>query len=167
MATQVYQFAPVIPAGTPISAPVTINLTMPARIVRTIEVRVPPGPSGVMGFAFAAAGQSVIPTNAGGWVVTDDELLSWDLDEQLQSGAWQIKGYNTGTFPHTVYVRFLTDLPGAVIDTPQAPTLIPADQIAPLTADDLAALTNVPAGTFTDADLQAALAAGVDTDGAS
>ena len=27
------------------------------------------------------------------------------------SGAWQLIGYNTGTFPHTIEVRFLVDLP--------------------------------------------------------
>lgn len=151
MARQLYEFAPTIPAGTLTTAPVTLPMVMPTRIVRKIEVRVPPGPSGVMGFQIGAAGQAIIPANAGAFIVTDDERITWELEEQIESGAWQLIGYNTGDFPHTVYVRFLVDLPSDVAgaSTP-APTVIPSDQIAPMTADDLAALTNTPPGTVID-----------------
>lgn len=110
MAVEVRTFQCLIPAGTLITAPVTVSLAMPARIVRTIQVVVPRGPSGLMGFAFGSASQNVIPYNNGAWIVTDDEKLSWDIDEQIDSGAWQLRGYNTGQYDHTVYVRFLLDL---------------------------------------------------------
>lgn len=110
MAVEVRAFQCLIPNSTPQSAPVTIDLAMPPRIVRTIQIIVPRGPSGLMGFAIGAAGQNVIPYNNGAWIVSDDEKLSWDVDEQINSGAWQLQGYNTGQYDHTVYVRFLLDL---------------------------------------------------------
>jgi hypothetical protein len=136
------------------TAPFVQALTMPPCIVREIEWRVPPGPAGLMGFAIAAAGQNIIPVNTNQWIVTNDEAQTWAVDGYLTSGAWQLRGYNTGLFPHVVYLRFQTDL---VQDTApqQSPPPIPVDQLAPFTAADLAALTN---GTLS-ADALAALAA--------
>lgn len=111
MAAEVRNFAVTIPAGTLVSAPATIALTMPPRIVLGVNVRVPPGPRGEVGWALAAAGVAVLPWNAGAWIVTDDESIDWPLSQQIDSGAWQLIAYNTGVFPHTLYVTFMLDLP--------------------------------------------------------
>lgn len=141
MARELYEFQALIPAGTPLFAPVTIAVTMPVRLVRSIEWMVPPGPGGTMGWALAAAGQNIIPVNRDAWIVTDNEQRTWELTDTIESGAWQVKGYNTGLFDHTVYLRFLVDLWQDGQAAP-VPAPIPVDQLAPLTADDLAALTN-------------------------
>lgn len=140
MAVELYAFQCTIPAGTPASAPVAFNLAMPPRLVRVIDVRVPPGPNGLLGFALAAAGTPILPANRGSWVVTSDEAISWPVDGYLTTGAWQLQGYNTGLSPHTVYLRFQCDL----LSSPAPASVsgaIPAAQLAPLTADDLAALS--------------------------
>ena len=149
MPSEVFAFTATIPAGTLASAPVTINLPMPPRIVRSVEWRVPPGPAGLMGWALAAAGQNMIPVNSGQWIITNDEAQTWTVDGYLTSGAWQLRGYNTGLFDHVVYLRFHTDLVQDT-STPTVPAPIPVDQLAPFTADDLAALTN---GTLSTAAL--------------
>lgn len=112
MAVEIRRFAFTIPAGTTQAAPITQDLAMPARAISQINVRVPPGPNGYMGFAVSMAGQAIIPANANSWVVTSDERIPWPLTNYPDSGAWQVKGYNTGTFPHTVYLEFLCDIPG-------------------------------------------------------
>lgn len=109
MAAEVRNFAATIPAGTPITAPVTVSLAMPPRIVRAVRWRVPPGPAGVMGWALAAAGVAIIPWNVGGWIVANDEYDEWPLDGQISSGAWQVQGYNTGVYAHAVFLTFLLD----------------------------------------------------------
>lgn len=111
MADQIYQFAPVVPAGTPIAAPFTQQLVMPAVIVVSIGILVPPGPRGTMGFSIGAAGVAVIPAAPGTWFVVDDYADEWPLENQISSGAWQFFGYNTGQFVHTVYLRFMVNLP--------------------------------------------------------
>ncbi len=113
MAVEIYEFAVLVPANTPQSAPQLSSLSMPPRVVTEVEIRVPPGPLGNLGFQLAAAGRPFIPRNAGAYVVTDDEVISWALEEQITSGAWQLIAYNTGDFPHTIHVRFLTQLPAA------------------------------------------------------
>lgn len=122
------------PVGVTAANPQVTALPMPARIVRFVEVRVPPGPNGNLGFAFGAAGQPIIPYNIGAFIITSDEMLHWDLSNQITSGAWQVFTYNTGNFPHTIYIRFGLDLPQP-----------PAGLVIPNTAA-IATLTSASAG---------------------
>lgn len=106
MAREIRAFNVTIPAGTPISAGFTADLSFPARIVQQIDVLVPPGPRGEVGFAIGSAGRPVIPEQTGQFIVTDDEVIHWPLENYIDSGSWTFFGYNTGAFPHTLYVRF-------------------------------------------------------------
>lgn len=112
MPAEVRTFAALIPAGTPIATPVTVALTMPAREVRHVRVRIPPGPNGQVGFAVGMAGVSVLPVNVGQWIIGNDEVIDWDVAGLPDSGAWQLIGYNLGVQPHTIYVTFSVDPPG-------------------------------------------------------
>jgi hypothetical protein len=122
MASQIYAFNPTIPAGTPINAPVRVNLQLPECTVEAIEWRIPPGPNGLMGWAIGAAQQPVIPYNPGAWIIGNDDSERWVLDNQITSGAWQFFGYNLGIFDHQVFLRFLIaaiGIPGT--SSPAAP----------------------------------------------
>lgn len=118
MAREVYDFAVTIPSGTAVSAPQVTTLSMPPRVVRSVTVRIPPGPRGEVGFAIGAAGTAVLPRGDAQWIVDDDQEVSFDLTTPVDSGAWQLRAYNTGSFAHTLYVRFAVDLPGAGSPTP-------------------------------------------------
>lgn len=143
MAREVYVFDVTIPAGTAKATPQVSNLTIPARVVTEIEIIIPPGPNGLVGFALGAAGQSFLPYNPGGAFVTgNNEVIKWPLEDQITSGAWQLFGYNLGAYAHTLEIRFLCDLPPTV-----APTTIlaPADQLGsgPAAAPALAPSTTL------------------------
>lgn len=111
MAREIRQFSVSVPAGTAIAAPQLTALVMPARIVRRVRVRIPKGPNGQLGFALASSGVPIIPWNTGTWFVADDEIFTWDLDGQIDSGAWQLRAYNVGAYAHTVYLTFELDPP--------------------------------------------------------
>lgn len=133
MAIQVFAFAPKIPAGTTQAALFTAALAMPPGIVEAIEVHIPPGPNGLMGFAIGAAGQPVIPYNAGAFIVGNDDYWRWELQEQFTSGAWQFFGYNGGIFDHSVFLRFLVSPPAlAAPSSPAAPLDAAAIDQAPV-----------------------------------
>jgi hypothetical protein len=137
MAAEIQSFQVSVPAGTPIVSPVTTALTMPARIVRAVQITVPPGPQGSLGFALSVAGQNVIPVNAGQWIVTDDEKITWDLSGYITTGAWALTAYNTGSYAHSVYLRFLCDYlsdpaaSGAGTLAPLQLVPVPADPVIP------------------------------------
>lgn len=110
MAREIYAFDAVIPHGTLKTAPVTVNMTMPARVVETIEIVLPPGAAGSVGFQFATGGIPMIPSNAGGFIIPTPGLTTWPVEEQITSGAWQMIAYNTGGYNHALQVRFLCAL---------------------------------------------------------
>lgn len=116
MAYEIRAFQVTIPPGTLASAPQITDTPFPPRIVREVEITVPPGPSGQVGFAIGVNGVNILPYGPGAWIVTDNEKINWTLEDQIESGAWQLIGYNTGQYSHTIYVRYLLD----TVDSPQA-----------------------------------------------
>lgn len=98
-----------IPAGTPITAPVTTDISFPPRIVTAIYWKVPPGPSGLMGWALTIAGNPVIPRDGGTYIIADGESDTWQLEDYPDQGIWQVTGYNTDIYPHSIYLTFLLD----------------------------------------------------------
>lgn len=139
-AAEIRSFAVTIPAGTPLAAPATTSLFFPPRIVTAVRWRVPPGPSGLMGWRLTmSGGVAVIPTG-GGWVIADNESATWPLTGQPDSGAWELTGYNTDIYDHTVYLDFLLDL----ITAPAAGAAQLPDAV--LSAPLSAGTAGVPAG---------------------
>lgn len=112
MAVEIRAFANVIPPATAINSGFALDMSFPARIVNEIEIRVPPGPAGNVGFSIGSAGAPVIPANNGLWMITDDEVINWVLQDYINSGSWTFFGYNLGKYQHTIYVRFLLSLIG-------------------------------------------------------
>ena len=102
----VFEFQPLTPAGTLEAAPVKIDMPLPSYEVQFIEWKVPPGPNGHLGWQIWYSNSLVIPQN-GTWIVTSDESGKWEIDELPINGDWQFYGYNTGTYDHTTYLRFL------------------------------------------------------------
>lgn len=127
MARDVQAFSVTIPPGGVPAAPQRFPLTMPARIVAHVTVIVPPGPRGELGFALGAAGVAVLPSNAGGYIVADYQSIDWDVEGQIESGAWQLLAYNAGLYSHTLQIVFQCELPPEGVPEPVSLTTIVAD----------------------------------------
>ena len=123
MAQEIREFAVTVPAGTAQNAPLTVSIAFPDRVVESITGKVPPGPSGVMGWQLTSAGAPVIPIQQKTYVVTDNQTATWPLEGYLDSGNWAVTAYNTGVYPHTIYFTFLLGLIGAGVAQP-----VPASQ---------------------------------------
>jgi hypothetical protein len=126
MAREIRRFEFTIPAGTSKATPVNQQVSFPPRIVAQINIRIPPGPAGTMGFSVGSSGNPVIPIEPGEYMVTDNQAMEWPLVDFWDSGSWEFFGYNTGQFDHTVYFTFLCDL---VPETPAplTPSISSAD----------------------------------------
>lgn len=120
MAQEIREYAVTVPAGTVQAAPLVTDISFPERTVVAVSWRVPPGPSGLMGWALTSAGTPVIPIQPDTYIVTDDQAGTFPLHGYLDSGNWQVTAYNTGTYPHTVYLAFQLDPPGTAA-TPAPP----------------------------------------------
>lgn len=81
--------------------------------------RIPPGALGVMGWQLAMGGVQVVPFGSDTWVIDDGTAGSFTLDGYPDSGAWQVIGYNTGSFAHSVFLTFHLDLVERARPVPQ------------------------------------------------
>lgn len=127
MAREVRSYSGTIPAGTAKTAPVTLDMSFPPRVVDRIIVTVPTGCNGSVGFRIIAAGMPVIPIQLNTWIVTSGTEVSIPTDGYHDSGSWQLQAYNTGNFDHTLSVLFHLSLV-ATDSTP--PAMIPPQDIS-------------------------------------
>lgn len=134
MSSEVRAFAITVQPGTLPAAPATFNTSFPARNVEQVELVFPPGPMGAVGVSIGAAGQPVIPFNAGAWIVADNDRITYPVVGAHDSGSWEVFAYNLGSFPHTIQVRFLLT------------TIDPTSDVAPLQLASATDLSNVPIG---------------------
>lgn len=117
MAIEIRHFTLTIPANTLPGAPVVQSCKMPVRNVDWIQVVVPPGPSGLVGWAVRVSNTTVIPYDSDPWVITADENITWPTEGFPTSGDWSVAGYNNGTLQHQVFFRFGCSLPSRALAT--------------------------------------------------
>ena len=123
-AERIFTFpVPTLPGVTSASPTVT-SLAMPAVDVVGIEIVVPDGVNGLAGIALASGGQRMIPENTGGWIIRNADVVRWDVDGYINTGAWQALSYNADLFTHTFQVVFLCRVPTAVSDLAPVVTTI-------------------------------------------
>lgn len=106
MAERVLQSTAVINAGTPFAAPMTVALPFDGWDIEQIDLEVPPGPTGALGFQLANNGRPWIPRSPGEWLTWDDHAESFIPTGYPSGGGWQVIGWNVGAYNHAVVVRF-------------------------------------------------------------
>lgn len=107
MATRVHVFTVTTPAGTLETSPQSTPLDFPQSRVERIEVLVPPGPSGLMGWAIDHSQQRILPYESAGFIVADGEVIKWDLERFPTGRDWTAITFNEDVYEHTIYLRFL------------------------------------------------------------
>lgn len=117
MAVEVHQFTVVIPANTPKATLAVVKMKLNLFDIESIDIEVPPGPSGLMGFYLALSGQQWIPWEMGEFLIWDDRAANWPLTEQPTSYGWEVHGYNLDVYDHSIVVRFHVNL--VSVATPQ------------------------------------------------
>lgn len=94
-----------VPAGTAKSAPQNTDWDLGKVTLESLNIRIPPGPSGLAGIAVLYAGVRIIPSEQVGtfWIGDDEQ---WDLEIGWEiSGPLTIKTYNTDAYDHTFLLR--------------------------------------------------------------
>lgn len=106
MAERVLQHVTTIPAGTPIATPWVEQLGFHDWEVERIDLEVPPGPAGTMGFYLANNGMPWVPRAQNEWLVWDDRRITIEPTGYPTGTGWQVVGYNLGAYDHDVRALF-------------------------------------------------------------
>lgn len=142
-ATREYNFEITVPLKTAKSAPLVENTRFAAGEVVKIEVVIPGGSAGLVGFAIASSKQPIIPLNAGAFIIGDAEPFTRDLEGYPNSGDWQVFAYNEDIYAHSLQVRFsVKEIPprphegvpilrGPLSTTPQGTLEVPTGEQVP------------------------------------
>jgi hypothetical protein len=96
-----------IPAGTLSTAPQVTSLTWRQGYPVRVELRFPPGPSGLVGVKLRHSGVEVIPKSGSAFLIADNEIVGWDIESDLYQPNWQFVAYNEGVYDHTIQIRML------------------------------------------------------------
>jgi len=128
-----------IPAGTPISSPASETFPLEDNYLVSLRIRVPPGPFGQMGFRLLWAQQQVVPWGNDSWLIANDEEVTWQSNVAITSTGLVVEGYNTGNFPHTIYILALISTLSASVQQEVSETsgavALPASQVGPESTD--------------------------------
>lgn len=114
MATRVEAFQITIARFTLETSPTDTALNFLPGTVDQIQIMIPPGPSGRVGFAIFHSNQQVIPFADGEFIIADGEVLTWPIERFPVNRGWVVRAFNEDAFEHTLFFRLLvTDqLPG-------------------------------------------------------
>lgn len=104
MAERVLQFTATIPADT--ADDITVAMPFDGWDIERIDLEVPAGPAGTLGFYLANNGQPWIPRSVGEYLVWDDRRESFTPTGYPTGSGWQVIGHNIGEYDHSVVVRF-------------------------------------------------------------
>jgi hypothetical protein len=117
-----------IPAGTLRTALLSLPLVWRQGYPVRVELRFPPGPSGLVGVRLLHSGLPVVPKDGSDFLVTDNEVVDWEVILQNYQPRWTAQGYNEGLYPHTVQIRMhLNEIGSAAIARVQnVPITLPA-----------------------------------------
>lgn len=87
---------------TPLETPITLG---DSRLTR-VQVRIPPGPSGLVGFLVTFNGISLVPwANKVTWLIGTDEHFDVPVGIEVTRFV-SIQSYNLDYLPHHLYFRF-------------------------------------------------------------
>jgi hypothetical protein len=89
--------------------------------VEFIEITMPPGLNGVVGFRLASNGAQMIPAVNGSWFIGSGQVKKWDLTNQITTGSWQLIAYNTGIYAHMLLIDFGLDYLGSPVPSAITP----------------------------------------------
>lgn len=140
MATRIELLEVLIPLQTLSTAPADFPLQFPEGVVDNLEILIPPGPSGLVGFQVLHGDQQVIPLTRGVFIITDNETLDWPLSGYPVGHAWAVRAFNNDRYDHTLYFRFLITDTGPVTGATVTPVEIPLGSAAPEQVAEVEAL---------------------------
>lgn len=104
---RIYPVTFVVSLGVQPVFPVTQTVPLEDALLVSIELLVPPGPSGFTGLRVRSSRQQIIPWGSSDWIIADNYHYTFPVNEEIGSRSISVQGYNQDVYDHTFYLRFL------------------------------------------------------------
>jgi hypothetical protein len=124
---RLYQATILTPPGTTAALPLTSNLPLEDAELVSVTILIPDGHAGLTGIRILQAGKEIVPWSNDDWLISNDEIVTVPIGNQITAVGLQIQTYNTDAFPHKHWVRALiNDLNTSAAQTAAATPFIPS-----------------------------------------
>lgn len=124
-----YSFDLTIPAGTAAASPVELDVDLVPGVIHRVEIQFPLGCRGLVHIQVWQEFHQVWPTNPGGTLAGNGDLIAWNDNHELVEGQSRLtlRGWSPGTaFEHVITFRFaLLAAAAAPPPAPPLPALVP------------------------------------------
>jgi hypothetical protein len=135
-----------VPANTPLLAPVSTTWTLYPGYVHSWKIDIPQGHSGLTGVRVVYQGTPIVPFNLTDWLIGDGSSFTVPYEDQVMDRGLIVESYNTDIYAHTFYLYADVDphIPGE-----PAPGVFPRQGQALSAANQaaIAQLTAAPDGS--------------------
>lgn len=104
-----WAFDLVIPAATPATLPVELDVDLVPGLLHRVEIQFPTGCRGHVHVQVYQEGHQLFPTNPDADFTTDGYTIAWNESHELVEGQAQLtlRGWSPqAAFPHTITFRF-------------------------------------------------------------
>jgi hypothetical protein len=106
MADRIALFDILVPAGTTKASMTAFSMAFSPGTVEAIEIDVPPGSAGNLGFQIWSGGSQYIPLVGAGYYVLDDVHKVWPITGANNQGDFKLVAYNTDLWDHQLAITF-------------------------------------------------------------
>lgn len=156
MSNYLYTTDFLVPAGTPLAAPLIQPVPLQDYVLTSVRIIIPDGHNGLTGISVRSAAVNIVPFTQGTYLIGNNEEVNFDYGGQVGENQLALYGYNTDIFDHAFHFRWqLADIGPA-----GSPIVIASPQLVPLAAADSIAVQQLSGGADAlDAADVAALAA--------
>jgi len=110
MAERIEAFTVTVPVNTAQASPQVTNVSFNPGNVVGIQIIIPAGHAGLTGIALRSGKSQYVPRTSGSFVVSDDEVVKWDVEGAPGTGNWEAVAFNTDdSYSHSFFLRFLVN----------------------------------------------------------
>lgn len=130
---RLYQLTVSTMPGTTPDSPLVTQFPVEDSILQSITILIPDGHSGLTGIRLLQADQEIIPWSNNDWLISNNEIVTVNVDTQVSATALSIETYNTDVFAHSHWIRaVIADLGTSAATSNNTPSVIPADLLSNL-----------------------------------
>lgn len=102
---RLYQLTVTTPSGVEPDLPQADPWPLEDAVLESVTILIPDGHSGLTGIRVKQAQQEIVPWGNDDWLISNDEIITVPIEEQITLSGLVIETYNLDVFEHRFWIR--------------------------------------------------------------